>query len=277
MFKISFFIRKKPEVSTEAFREFWLGEHAERLQGFAEKIGVRTLAKCETLPDHPVGIESMAAYQTGPDLYDFVDQWHFNDIEALKRGCTDPAVQAAMKALYAREDAFIDTFRSNVMMQVDLVQFYPVDAEDVIADEVSPYVKIIYCVRSRPELNRHQAQLHWNACHGAVSRQDIKYSVQKKYIQAHAIDSTFVDQLVTERGYEVDDTFIGCAEGWIDVDQPPKDFPEEEKAEVVAMSMDDIDLFADKARSQLFAVKEHRIIDKKIITRPMPKFFSAVY
>ena len=277
MFKISFFIRKKAEVTSENFSQYWLTEHAERLKGLVEKLGVRSLVKCEVLPSHPVGVESMAAYQTGPDLYDFVDQWHFNDIEALKNGSADPEVQAALDALYASEHSYIDAGRNNVMMQVDLAQFYPADAAGVFATTDSSYVKVMYCVRALPEINRQQAQLHWNACHGAVSRQDIEYSVIKKYIQGHAIDSTFVNQLVAERGYEADQSFIGCAEGWIDVEQAPKDFPEAEKAEVVAMSMDDITLFSDRERSQVFVSKEHVIIDKPVIVRPMPKFFSAVY
>ena len=89
MFKISFCVRKKSEISAESFREYWLGEHAERLKGIVEKLGVRSLVKCEVLPTHPVGVESMAVYQTGPDLYDFVDQWHFNDIESLKKAVRD--------------------------------------------------------------------------------------------------------------------------------------------------------------------------------------------
>jgi hypothetical protein len=48
-------------------------------------------------------------------------------------------------------------------------------------------------------------------------------------------------------------------------------------AEVVAMSMYDIDLFSDKALSLVFAANEHFILDKPVITRPMPRFFSAVY
>jgi hypothetical protein len=55
------------------------------------------------------------------------------------------------------------------------------------------------------------------------------------------------------------------------------EFSADEYAEVVAMSMDDIDLFTDKKRSQLFVSKEYYIIDKPVIVRPMPKFFSAVY
>jgi hypothetical protein len=277
MFKISFFIRKRAEITPENFRNYWLGEHAQRLEEIVERLGVRSLVKCEALPQHPAGVESMAAYQTGPDLYDFVDQWHFNDIEALKKGSADPEVKTALRAVYASEEPFIDISRSNVIMQVDLAQFYPPDAQDVVATQESSYVKILYCLRALPELNRQQAQLHWNACHGAVSRQDIKYSVLKKYIQGHAIDSTFVDQLVAERGYEADESFVGCAEGWIDLEQAPKDCPEDKKAEVVAMSMDDLALLSDRERSQVFVTKEHVIIDKPVIVRPMPRFFSAVY
>jgi len=138
-------------------------------------------------------------------------------------------------------------------------------------------VKLIYCVRCPDGLTRAQAQLYWIACHGAVSRQDIKYSVLSKYVQAHNIDSTFVDELVKIRGYEFNPRFIGHAEAWLDTQAPPKDFPEDEAAEVMAMSMEDIDYFADKTVSQVFATKEHFLLDKPVITRPMPRFFSAVY
>jgi hypothetical protein len=51
------------------------------------------------------------------------------------------------------------------------------------------------------------------------------------------------------------------------------------------MTMDDIDLFADKTRGSVFFTQEHFIIDEKVVTRPnpavsdlkMPAFFSAVY
>jgi hypothetical protein len=190
-----------------------------------------------------------------------------------------------MQEAYSSEDHWVDLGASNVQMSVDLVQFYPADADDVRAIPGSNYLKIYYPVRILPHLTRQQAQLHWNACHGAESRQHIKYSRQKKYIQAHAIDSTFVDELCALRGYEVDPTFIGHAEGWIDQHQAPKEVPQCEAAEVVRMTMDDIDLFSDKKRGSVFFAVEHYILDNKVITRPdptvsnlkMPAFFSAVY
>jgi hypothetical protein len=275
MFKISFYVRRKKDVTASEFRDYWLGEHADIHKQYLQELGVRSYIKCETLPNDPVGIASAEAYQTGSEHYDFVDHWVFNDVETLKAGSQNSDVLAAMKAAFESEERYVDTSRSMVAMSVDLVQFYPI--KDYRAEPDNSFVKIYYCVRKLPELTRSQAQLHWNACHGAVSRQDIKYSVQSKYIQAHNIDSTFVDELVQKRGYQVDSDFIGHAEGWTNVTTSAPNFPEDEMAEVVAMSMDDIELFTDKTRSQLFVSKEHYVIDKPVIVRPMPTFFSAVY
>jgi len=285
VFKISFFVKKRDDVSIDDFRSYWLGEHAELQRAYIDRIGVRKYLKCEVLPEHPLTVEFSKIYDTGPLRYDFVDHWIFNDIEELRQGSSDTEVKKLMQIAYASEDAWLDLANSNVQMSVDLVQFFPVDAQDVRATEGSPYLKIYYPARRHAHVTREQAQLHWNACHGAESRQHISYSQQKMYIQAHAIDSTFVDQLAASRGYELDDTLIGHAEGWVLLDGKTKDCPEEESAEIVRMTLDDIDLFADKKRGNVFFAHEHFIKDETIITRPnssvndkpMPEFFSAVY
>ena len=285
MFKISHYIKKRDNVSIADFREYWLGEHAELVKAYAGKIGVRQYLKCEALPDHPMTKNGTAAYETGPLRYDFIDHWIFNDIEELRLGAATPEVQALMQKAYTSEDQWVDIAASNVLMTTDLVQFYPVNAIDIRATPGGDYLKIYYPVRVFPGLTRQQAQLHWNACHGGESRDHIKYSLQKKYIQAHAIDSTFVDELCVQRGYEVDPTFIGHAEGWFEVNPTPVPYSEEDCAEISRMTMDDIDVFADKSRGSVFFTQEHYIIDKKVVTRPnprvnsrkMPAFFSAVY
>ena len=277
MFNINFYIKRKEDVSRSDFLDFWHGEHADLLKGFVEDLGVRALIKNEILLDHPVGIDSAKAYGTGPIRYDAVDSWKFNDIEMLKHGSALEHVKAAMQRLADAEDQYVDFAASNVEMTVDLAQFYPADAMEIRANPDSSVVKIFFVARCLEGLTRQQAQLHWNACHGGVSRQDVKYSVLSTYLQCHSIPSTFVEQLVDLRGYQYDPLLIGHAEGWIDTAQPPKDFPEDVMAEVVAMSMDDIDLFADKDKGNVFVCHEHYVIDKPIIVRPMPKFFGAIY
>lgn len=285
MFKISFFVRKKDGVSGDAFRHYWLGEHAHEQMRYLPDIGVRQYLKCEVLAGHPLTIDGMRSYQTGPLRYDFVDHWIFNDIEDLRLGAKDAEVRRRMAAAHASEDRYVEVAASNVQMSVDLAQFFPLDANEVRATEDSPYFKIYYVVRIHPHLTRPQAQLHWNANHGGESRQHIRYSRQKKYIQAHAIDSTFVERLAASRGYEVDPTLIGHAEGWIDPAQGPEGIAEDEMANVVGMTMDDIDLFADRQRGCVFFAKEHYVMDEVVVTRSgrgagecaMPAFFSAVY
>ncbi len=228
-------------------------------------------------------IAGMHNYQTGSVAFDFVDHWIFNDIQDLRLGAADPEVQQLMQAAYSSEDNWIDVSRSNVHMSTDLMQFFPADGNEIRATEDSSFLKIYYHVRIFPHLTRQQAQLHWNACHGAESRQHIRYSQQRKYIQAHTIDSTFIDELAVKRGYEIDPTIIGHAEGWVELNQAPKKFAEEESAEVMSMTMDDIDLFSDKERGSVFFATEHYVLDDQVITRPakgdkpMPEFFSAVY
>ncbi|GAB5487504.1 MAG: hypothetical protein Pars2KO_10740 [Parasphingorhabdus sp.] len=277
MFNINFYIKRAEGVSTPEFKDFWFGKHAESLREFVENLGVRALIKHEILPEHPVGVSAAEDYGTAPLRYDAVDTWKFNDIEALKAGSALADVQAALASLAKLESEYVDFAASNVLMTVDLAQFHGVDANEIRATPDGSFVKIFYVVRVLDCLTRAGAQLHWNTCHGALSRQDIRYSMQAKYNQCHAIESTFVDQLAADRGYEIDGDLIGHAEGWIDAEQTPKDFPEDEQAEVVSMSMDDIDLFADKHRGNVFVCHEHYVIDKPVIVRPLPKFFGAVY
>ncbi len=283
MFKVSFFVKKSVGVSSEDFRRYWLGEHADLNMAYARDIGVKQYLKCEVLPDHPMTVAGMRNYQTGPIRFDFVDHWIFNDIQELRQGAADPSIKELMQKAYDSEDKWLNVPASSVHMSTDLVQFFPADANSVRATENDPYLKIYYHVRIFPHIPRQGAQLHWNASHGSESRQHIKYSKQEKYIQAHKIDSTFVDELTTLRGYEDDPTIIGHAEGWVGLDPAPTTFSEEEEAEIVSMTMDDIDLFADKSRGNVFFATEHYVMDETVITRPtkgdkpMPEFFSAVY
>jgi len=279
MFKISFYIRKNKNKSNTEFKEYWLGEHAKQLQNIVEDMGVRRLTKCEVLPENSVGIGAAANFQTQGELYDFVDHWEFGNIEPLKACVNNKDIQEKLQALYLSENSFVDIARSDVFMDIELAQFYPSDAKKVIADENSKYIKLFYCVRRKAHLTTQQAQLHWNACHGGMAREDIDFASLKKYIQSHKIEATYINQLIQQRGYNCDDSFIGSAEAWIDLEQKPKDFTgiEHIKQEADEMSLDDTFLFAEQSTSQVFVSYEHRIIDKKIFERPLPTLFSTTY
>ena len=158
MFKISFYVKKRDGISREAFKAYWLGEHADLNRRVLPELGVRQYLKCEVLHDHPLTQQAQIDYGTGPLRYDFVDHWICNDLAELKQGSESESVRCMLEKVYASEDCMIDISASNVQMSVDLVQFFPLDANDVRATEDSSYIKIYYVVRCQPQIDPRQAQ-----------------------------------------------------------------------------------------------------------------------
>ena len=283
MFKVNFYIKRTASRTPGAFKEYWLHTHAQLSKDLLQKLGVRQYLKCEVLPENPLTLASQEAYQTGPLGYDFIDHWVFNNIDTLTQAAKDEVLIEELESVWMQENDWVDLQQSHTSMTVDLAQFFPRDGNEVRATPESDYLKIYYPAHHYPHLTRTQAQLHWNACHGAESRQHIRYSRQKKYIQCHTIDSTFVDWLREHRGYGHLPCFIGHAEGWIDPGFEPEAAGAEDAAEIVRMTMDDIDLFSDKTQGSVFMAQEHYIVDQQVITRTnpsdpdssMPAFFSA--
>jgi len=281
MFSINYYICKKLEVSAESFKDYWLGEHAVLLRSFIEEIGVRALIKNESLPQHPTSIELKEYFETGAVSYGFIDQWIFNDIEELKEGSRNPQVQRAMAELFASEDRYIDTTRSKVFMAQEISQTYP--REPIRGDAESDYMKFFYLAAYPDHIPLQGLQLHMNACHGAMSRLSFEYSMFSKYLQQFRIESTFVNELISERGYVLEPNFAGHAELYInkykspveaDVDQESADYES-------AMSREDFSVFVDKPNAQCFISLEHYVLDRNICVRTksgkVPVFFSAVY
>ena len=77
MFKLNYYIKRRPERTADEFRTFWLGEHASRNTAVIEELGVRQYLKCEALPDHPLTTKGYfsigcapctSAVETGEDV-----------------------------------------------------------------------------------------------------------------------------------------------------------------------------------------------------------------
>ena len=84
------------------------------------------------------------------------------------------------------------------------------------------------------------------------------------------------DDLKAHLGGEFEniDAMIGQAEAWIDRRVVPSlQGPETDR--MMAMLVKDIALFVDAGISHIFATKEHRILDRPVITEPVPSLFSA--
>lgn len=274
MITLNYLVRKKSEVSADDFRNYWLGEHAEKSLQVAGKLGIGKYTKCETLHEDDVNKLLQQMYGTAADAYDFVDQMVIGDLENFKKGIADPEIQEALKAMHERDRSCVDFSGSDYWFSIDLPQVFT--PEECTATLNNSYLKVFYVPRRHPHLSLAEAQLHWNSCHGAMARQFIKLLPYKKYIQGHRIESKVAHQFkaLLSTDFENIDTIIGQAEAWIDRRIVPSlQGPEVER--MMGMLVKDISLVADAGISHIFAAKEHVILNQDVITEPLPSLLNA--
>ena len=274
MIKLNYFVRKRADVTAEDFRAFWMGNHAEEVLQLFDKLGIRKYTKCETLHDDDVNKLLQQMYGSATDAYDFVEEILINDLEAFKEGLGDAEVQKVLLQLHEESHAYVDVSRSDLWFSVDVPQVF--SGEDCTATPDNTYLKPFYVGSYLPQLSMAEAQLHWNACHGGMARQFIKMLPYKQYSQGHRIESKITDQLKTilGAGFEDRERALGQAEAWIDRRIVPSlQGPEVER--MMRMLVNDISLFVEPENSHMFATKEHVILDRPVITEPIPTLFSA--
>src|SRR5581483_11059008 len=92
MVKAIYFIKRRPDMTLEAFRRYWLNQHAEIVRGVPE---LRRYVQSHTIDDF---------YRHGDPVYDGIAELWYDDTAAMRRIAGTPASQAA-----ADDDAkFID-------------------------------------------------------------------------------------------------------------------------------------------------------------------------
>jgi uncharacterized protein (TIGR02118 family) len=110
MIKLTFCLRRRSDLSREAFQDYWLRTHGPLVHQRATVLGCRRYVQCHTL-DLP-GLH--AAFQRrndgAPEAFDGVAELWFDDLDAL--GFDSVERQQAGADLLADEQNFIDLSRS---------------------------------------------------------------------------------------------------------------------------------------------------------------------
>jgi uncharacterized protein (TIGR02118 family) len=109
MIKLTFCLRRRPELSREEFQRYWYETHAPLVRKHAEVLGVRRYVQLHTV-DHPMNAAIRGSRQA-PEEYDGVAELWFDSLEAMSANRSDEA-QAAGRALLEDERKFIDLARS---------------------------------------------------------------------------------------------------------------------------------------------------------------------
>lgn len=106
MIKLTFCLRRKPEMSREEFQHYWRNVHAPLVAERAEVLQIRRYVQVHT--DDHAGLHAGFQRRNGgaPEAYDGVAELWFDDLRAF--GSDDPVARRASAELLADEQNFID-------------------------------------------------------------------------------------------------------------------------------------------------------------------------
>jgi uncharacterized protein (TIGR02118 family) len=114
MVKLIYCLRKRSDLSSEAFHSYWHEQHGPLVKSFAEAIRARKYVQSHTLVTE---LNALFVQSRGlAPAYDGVTEVWWDSLEALKEGMATPEGQAAHRALLEDEKTFIDFSASRVFM-----------------------------------------------------------------------------------------------------------------------------------------------------------------
>lgn len=118
MIKLTFALRRKPDMSRESFQAYWRGTHADLVADRADVLKIRRYVQVHTSTELD-GLHR--AFQARNDdcgePYDGVAELWFDSLDAL--GGDDEAVRTAQAELLTDERNFIDLANSPMWIAVE--------------------------------------------------------------------------------------------------------------------------------------------------------------
>jgi uncharacterized protein (TIGR02118 family) len=114
MIKLVYCLRRRRDVSPEAFRRYWLDEHGPRVRGFANALGARKYVQSHTISS-PVN-DLLTASRGMKPPYDGITELWWDGMEEFQRGLESPEGRAAGEDLLEDEAKFIDLGESRIFL-----------------------------------------------------------------------------------------------------------------------------------------------------------------
>ena len=122
-------------------------------------------------------------------------------------------------------------------------------------------IKLVYCLRRRPELSRDEFQRYWRQTHGPLVRERAGALGIKRYVQLHTLDSPLNEALRASRG-SAGEPFDGVAELWWDSAESLAAATATEEGRRAAQELlADEGRFIDVERSVIFVAEEHPVLE----------------
>ena len=112
MIKVTFCLHRLPELTHEAFLDYWLNHHGPLVRSFVEALSIRRYVQSHGLITDLV--KPMAKARAAPEPFDGVAELWFDGLHVLEENMRKPEAAEAGRALLADERTFIDLPRSPI-------------------------------------------------------------------------------------------------------------------------------------------------------------------
>ena len=120
-------------------------------------------------------------------------------------------------------------------------------------------LKIVFCLRRRPEFSREEFQAYWRDHHAPLVAERAAALGIRRYVQVHAIDDGISRAIAGPRNGP--EPYDGVAELWLDgLDALVEHGRSEAGRAAAAELLDDERRFIDLERSPLFLAEEHVVV-----------------
>ena len=107
MLKFVYCVRRRPEMSSEAFRKYWLENHGPLVRSFAQTLKAKRYVQSHTLDNPLLNAAAQQPRGTKP-AYDGITEIWWDSIEDLAVALQSPEGQEANRLLAEDEARFCD-------------------------------------------------------------------------------------------------------------------------------------------------------------------------
>ena len=256
MLRLTFLMRRRPDLSIEEFQSYWRDHHGPLMASFATDLDVLRYVQAHTIADEDHSrLFGRRGQMEAP--YDGVAEMWFENREALVASTQTKQGRRAGAMLIEDEARFIDLPNSPMWLGHEFPQVNPTP-ENIVARPRSTTVKLYFPLRTHAGRDERDAQQYWYSNHGPIIRRQAAGAGIARYVQVHRVPDELEAGLRERRGVVVDG-YMGHAELWFD--RSALAFGSPERAEANARAIEDESKFIDFKRSCMWLAKEHVFVD----------------
>lgn len=254
MIKLVYVIKRRPDLSPEAFYDYWLNKHGPLVKSKSKDLRIVRYVQSHLI-DHPAN-EAMRSLRGMLEPVDGITEVWWNSLEDMQAAYATAEGQAAGAVLAEDEAKFIDFSGSQVFMTNEHLIFDHTDGKGPGPEAV----KVTYLLSRKAGMSQEACHRTWLVDHGPLVASFAGVSGMTKYVQSHTTAPEQNEAARASKNYLP--PLDGITEVWLgSLDQlaPGAGTPESAKA-ALAMAEDER-RFVEMGASRCFLTKEHLIFD----------------